>query len=247
MDNLASKVIIITGASGGIGEATAWLLAKNGARLVLAARREERLRTIADAINREGGEAAYRSTDVTSAEDMRQLADFAIGRFGRIDVLVNNAGVMPNSPLHALRIEEWDRMIDVNLKGVLYGIAAVLPSMRERQSGQIVNVSSLMGHKVIPSTAVYSATKFAVRAISEGLRQEESPTSRIRTTNISPGMTATDTAIDGLPSEYKDAILQNKALTLSPDSVARAIVYAISEPDEANINEITIRPTLQAI
>jgi NADP-dependent 3-hydroxy acid dehydrogenase YdfG len=247
LENIESKVIIITGASSGIGEAAARLLAKGGAKLVLAARREKRLQYIANEIQHEGGQAVYRLTDVTSAEDMQELADFAIKQYGRIDVLINNAGITPNSPLNQLKIEEWDGMIDVNIKGVLYGIAAVLPTMREQKSGQIINLSSLMGHKVIPSTAVYSATKFAVRAISEGLRQEESPTSRIRTTNISPGMTATDTAIGSLPLEYKDTITQNSGMAISPYSVARAIVYAIQEPEEVGVNEIIIRPTLQAI
>lgn len=247
MENIESKVIIITGASGGIGEATARLLAKNGAKLVLAARREERLQFIANEIQLEGGQAVYRITDVTSAEDMQQLADFTFKQYGRIDVLINNAGKMLNSPLNELKIEEWDQLIDVNIKGVLYGIAAVLPAMREQKSGHVINISSLMGHKVIPSTAVYSATKYAVRAISEGLRQEESTTSRIRTTNISPGMTATDTAIDGLPLEYKDMISQNNGLAISPYSVAKAILFAIQEPEEVGVNEITIRPTLQAL
>lgn len=184
---------------------------------------------------------------MTSAEDMQKLAQYALEQYGRIDVLVNNAGIMPNSPLNELKIHEWDQMIDVNIKGVLYGIAAVLPTMREQQSGHVINVSSLMGHKVIPNTAVYSATKFAVRAITEGLRQEESPTSHIRATNISPGMTATDTAVSGLPPEYRDLISQNSGMAISPYSVARAIAFAINEPDDTGVNEITIRPTLQAI
>ncbi|MFD1773495.1 SDR family oxidoreductase [Paenibacillus rhizophilus] len=247
MENLKSKVIIITGASSGIGEAAAKLLAQNGAKLVLAARREDRLQSIVNDIKQEGGEAVYMPTNVTSAEDMQKLAQFALQQYGRIDVLVNNAGIMPNSPLNELKIQEWDQMIDVNIKGVLYGIAAVLPTMREQQSGHIINVSSLMGHKVIPSTVVYSATKFAVRAISEGLRQEESPSSHIRSTNISPGMTATDTAIGSLPSEYQEMVNQSSGMAISPYSVARAIAFAINEPEDSGVNEITIRPTLQAI
>jgi NADP-dependent 3-hydroxy acid dehydrogenase YdfG len=247
LENVQSKVVIITGASGGIGEAAAKLLARYGAKLVLAARKEDRLQTIANEIESEGGQAVYKPTDVTSAEDMQELAQYAINKYGRIDVLVNNAGIMTNSPLSELKIDDWDRMIDVNIKGVLYGIAAVLPTMREQKSGQIINISSLMGHKVAPATAVYSATKFAVRAISEGLRQEESPTSRIRSTNISPGMTETEMAMESLPPEYKEVITPGSGMAMSPYSVARAIAYAINEPEDAGINEITIRPTLQAL
>lgn len=247
MENIQSKVIIITGASSGIGEAAAKLLAGYGAKLVLAARNEDRLRAIANEIESEGGQAQYMQTDVTSANDMQDLAQFALSKYGKIDVLINNAGVMLNSPLSELKVENWDRMIDVNIKGVLYGIAAVLPSMRAQESGHIINISSLMGHKVIPASAVYSATKFAVRAITEGLRQEESPASRIRSTNISPGMTATDAAMSSLPPEYKDIITPESGLAISPYSIARAIAYAINEPEDAGINEITIRPTLQAL
>lgn len=247
MENIKSKVVILTGATGGIGEATAKLLARHGAKLVLAARREDRLQALAGEIEQNGGEAIYRPADVTSKKDMQQLAQAAVQQYGRIDVLINNAGIMPNSWLHELKIDDWDQIIDVNMKGVLYGIAAVLPSMREQLSGHIINVSSLMGHKVIPVTAVYSATKHAVRAITEGLRQEESPASRIRTTNISPGMVATETAISVLPPEYKDAVAPGSGMALSPDSVARAVAYTINEPDDAAVNEITIRPTLQEI
>lgn len=247
MENIESKVVIITGASSGIGETTAKLLARYGAKLVLAARSGDRLAALAKEIESAGGKAVYKPTDVTSAEDMQALARYAIDKYGRIDVLVNNAGIMPNTPLSELKVQDWDRMIDVNLKGVLYGIAAVLPTMRAQQSGHLINVSSLLGHKVAPSTVVYSATKFAVRAITEGLRQEESPASRIRTTNISPGMVATDNSMNNLPEEYKAVITPGSGMALSPDSVARAIAYAINEPDDAAINEITLRPTLQAL
>ncbi|WP_445491821.1 SDR family oxidoreductase [Niallia sp. 03133] len=236
MENLKSKVVIITGASSGIGEATAKLLAKKGAKVVLAARRKERLQTIIKEIEQEGGEAVSIQTDVVSPEDMQEMAQFAVKQYGRIDVLVNNAGIMPNSLLNELKVHDWDQTIDVNIKGVLYGIAAVLPIMREQQSGHIINISSIMGHKVIPTTTVYSATKFAVRAIAEGIRQEESPNSNIRSTIISPGMTATSV----LP-EYEDYP------SISPNSVARAIAYAINEPDDAGVNEIVVRPTLQSI
>lgn len=238
LENLNSKVIIITGASSGIGEATAKLLAQNGAKLVLGARREERLQTIVKEIEQEGGEASYLQTNVTSAEDMQKLAQFALKQYNRIDVLINNAGIMPNSALSELKIHDWDQMIDVNIKGVLYGIASVLPTMREQKSGHVINISSLMGYKVLPTTTVYSATKFAVRAITEGLRQEESPTSCIRTTNISPGMTATGAVNEPQFQDYP---------SISPISVSRAIAHAINEPEDVGVNEIVIRPTLQGI
>ncbi|MCU6797227.1 SDR family oxidoreductase [Paenibacillus sp. WQ 127069] len=245
MDNLKSKVIIITGASSGIGEATAKLVAQNGAKVVLAARREERLQTIVSEIEKEGGEAVYHVTNVASAEDMQKLAQFALQQYGRIDVLVNNAGIMPVSQLNELRVNEWDNMIDVNIKGVLYGIAAVLPTMREQQSGHIINISSVAGYSVSPASSVYSATKFAVRAITEGLRQEESPASNIRTTIISPGITDTELshsinspAIQAMASEFMK-------MAISPYSIARAIAYVINEPEDTGVNEIVIRPTLQ--
>ncbi|QDP38944.1 SDR family oxidoreductase [Radiobacillus deserti] len=236
MENLQSKVVIITGASSGIGEATAKFLAHHGARVVLAARREDRMRTIVDNILQEGGNAVYMQTDVTNAEDMQRLAQYALENFGQIDVLINNAGVQLNSHLHELKMNEWWQTIDVNIKGVLNGIAAVLPTMRKQKSGHIINISSVMGHKIIPTTAVYSASKSAVRAISEGLRQEEATESGVRSTIISPGMTAT-----GVLEEYSDYP------SLSPSAVSQAIAYAINQPDDANVNEIVIRPTLQSI
>ncbi|QGQ97305.1 SDR family oxidoreductase [Paenibacillus psychroresistens] len=244
MENLKSKVIIITGASSGIGEAAAKLLAQNGAKLVLAARREERLQTIVNEIEQAGGEAAYIQTDVVSLEDMQKLAQFALEQYGRIDVLVNNAGIMPNSFLNELKVEEWDQMIDVNIKGVLNGIAAVLPIMREQKFGHIINLSSVAGYEVHPTSAVYSATKFAVRAISEGLRQEESPSSNIRSTIISPGMTDTE-LFNTISSPAIQAMAsQMKSMAISPYSIARAIAYAINEPDDIGVNEIVIRPTV---
>ncbi|UFT99558.1 SDR family oxidoreductase [Radiobacillus kanasensis] len=236
MENLQSKVVIITGASSGIGEATAKYLAHHGARLVLAARREDRMRTIVDNILQEGGNAVYMQTDVTNAEDMQRLTEYALEKFGQTDVLINNAGVQLNSHLHELKMNEWEQTIDVNIKGVLNGIAAVLPTMRKQKSGHIINISSVMGHRIIPTTTVYSASKSAVRAISEGLRQEESTDSGIRSTIISPGMTAT-----GVLEEYSDYP------SLSPSAVSQAIAYAINQPDDANVNEIVIRPTLQTI
>jgi NADP-dependent 3-hydroxy acid dehydrogenase YdfG len=245
MENVKSKVIIITGASSGIGEATAKLLAQNGAKVVLAARRDDRLQTIVNEIEQEGGEAIYKITNVASSEDMQKLAQFALKQYGRIDVLVNNAGIMPVSPLNELRVNEWDNMIDVNIKGVLYGIAAVLPTMREQKSGHIINVSSVAGYSVSPASSVYSATKFAVRAISEGLRQEESPASHIRSTIISPGMTDTELTNSISSPDIKAMVSQIVKMAISPYSIARAIAYVINEPDDVGVNEIVIRPTIQ--
>lgn len=245
MENLKSKVVIITGASSGIGEATAKLLAQNGAKVVLAARREERLQTLVKDIEQEGGEAAYLPTNVTSSEDMQKLAQFALQQYGRIDVLINNAGIMPVSMLNELKVQEWDQMIDVNIKGVLYGIAAVLPTMREQQSGHIINISSVAGYSVTPLSSVYSATKFAVRAISEGLRQEESPASHIRSTIISPGMTQSELTNTISNPDIQAIVNQMTGMAISPYSIARAIAYAINEPNDTGVNEIIIRPTVQ--
>lgn len=245
MDNIKDKVVIITGASSGIGEATAKLLAEKGARVVLAARREERLQVIVKAIKEAGGEASYIKADVVSAEDLQQAAQFALNQYGRIDVLINNAGIMPVSQLNEMRVNDWHQMVDVNIKGVLHGIAAVLPIMREQQSGHIINISSVMGYEVSPTSAVYSGTKFAVRAITEGLRKEESPTSRIRTTLIAPGITETE-LLNTVTSPAVQAIAEHmNGLAISPYSIARAIAFAISEPDDTSVNEIIIRPTLQ--
>jgi len=244
LENLKSKVIIITGASSGIGEAAAKLLAQNGAKVVLAARRVERLQAIVNEIERSGGEAVYIQTDVASLEDMQKLAQFALQHYGRIDVLVNNAGIMPASQLQELKVHEWDQMVDVNIKGVLYGIAAVLPAMREQHSGHIINLSSVAGYTVSPTSAVYSATKFAVRAITEGLRQEESPASHIRSTIISPGMTDTELTHTISNPELKAMANQMNSMAISPYSIARAIAYAINEPDDVGVNEMVIRPTI---
>ncbi|MBP1995521.1 SDR family oxidoreductase [Paenibacillus eucommiae] len=245
MEHTKDKVVIITGASSGIGEATAKLLAQKGAKVVLAARREERLQAIVNEIKQEGWEAAYYKADVVSSEDMQKLAQFALKQYGRIDVLVNNAGVMPVSRLNELRIAEWDQMIDVNIKGVLYGIAAVLPIMREQQTGHIINISSVAGHEVNQTSAVYSATKFAVRAISEGLRKEESPSSHIRSTIIAPGITETELLNTVNSPEVIAMASHFSGLAISPYSIARAIAYAINEPEDTGVNEIVIRPTAQ--
>lgn len=245
MSNTKDKVVIITGASSGIGEATAKELASKGAKLVLAARREDRLQQLQKEIEENGGKAIYKVTDVTSHEQMEELAEYALQEFGKIDVLVNNAGVMPHSFLFKKRVEDWNKMIDVNIKGVLYGIAAVLPSMREQKSGHVINLSSVAGHVVGPGSTVYAGTKFAVRAISEGLRKEESG-NNIRSTIISPGAVQSElinliTDMDlkpGIDKLYED-------VAIDAESIARAITFAIEQPSDVAINEMLIRPTHQ--
>lgn len=238
-----NKVVIITGASSGIGEATAKLLAKQGARLVLAARREDRLQTLQKEIEELGGKAVYQVTDVTDSAQVEELAKLAQDTFGSVDVLVNNAGLMPLSKLNKNKQDEWNTMVDVNIKGVLYGIGAVLPYMRKQQRGHIINISSIAGHDVMPSSAVYSGTKFAVRAITEGLRKEESVENNIRATIISPGAVDTELKDHITDEEIKQGIGNLKAM--DADAIARAIAYAVNEPDDVAVNEILIRPTAQ--
>lgn len=244
-DNIAGKVVIVTGASSGLGEATARHLAARGAKLVLAARRTDRLDALVADIAGQGGEAIAVATDVSKRADVEALAAAASARFGRIDVLVNNAGVMPLAPIEKLRVEEWDRMIDVNIKGVLYGIAAVLPAMKAQGSGHIINIASVAGLKVFaPIGTVYSATKFAVRALSEGFRSE-APVG-VRTTIVSPGAVESELR---LGSTDADAVAGVNAFyeanQIPADSVARAIVYAIEQPANVDVNEIVLRPTVQ--
>lgn len=246
MSNLQDKVIIITGASSGIGEATAKELAAKGAKLVLAARRKERLKHLQEEIQNHEGQVLYRETDVASYDQMEELIEFTLKAFGRVDVLVNNAGVMPLSPLHEKKVTEWDLMIDVNIRGVLYGIAAVLPSMRDQKKGHIINVSSIAGHLVFPAGAVYSGTKYAVRAITEGLRIEEA-NNNIRTTLISPGTINTE-LLDGISGlELKATILEDGKIGISPDNIARAIAFSIEQPSHVAINEMIVRPTVQEL
>lgn len=240
MSAIAGKVVAITGASSGIGEASARVLAAAGARVVIGARRTDRLENLAAAIAADGGEVRVRPLDVTSQAEVAAFAGFARQAFGRLDVMVNNAGVMPLSPLAALRVAEWDRMIDVNIKGVLYGIAAALPIMEEQGNGQIVNVSSIGGHRVSPTAAVYCATKFAVRAISDGLRQE---TDRIRVTVISPGTTTSELADTIGDPTAREAMRAFRAITISPEAVAAALAYAVGQPDDVDVSEIVVRPT----
>jgi NADP-dependent 3-hydroxy acid dehydrogenase YdfG len=243
MSNIKGKVVAITGASSGIGEATARLLAERGAHIVVGARRTERLEKLVADINARGGNARFRAVDVTSREDTQAFVDFAKTEFGRIDVLVNNAGVMPLSNMAEAKVDEWDRMIDVNIRGVLHGIAAVLPDMKARGNGQIVNVASIGAHVVVPTGAVYCATKYAVWAISEGLRQENPD---IRVTTISPGVVATELGDDISDATARDYVRELRKKALTPDAIARAIAYAVEQPDEVDVNEVIVRPTVSA-
>jgi NADP-dependent 3-hydroxy acid dehydrogenase YdfG len=241
MLNVEKKVIVITGASSGIGEATAKLLAKNGAKVVLGARRSDRLETIAQEIRTAGGTAEYQTLDVTQRSQLEAIVQFAQSKFGRVDVLINNAGVMPLSALDQLKVDEWDRMIDVNIKGVLYGIAAALPVMKAQKAGQIINLSSIGGHAVSPTAAVYCATKFAVGAISEGLRQEVG--GDIRVTVISPGVTESELADSISDEAAKKGMQEFRKISIPASSIARSILFAIEQPDEVDISEIIVRPT----
>ena len=242
-DNIDGKVVVITGASSGLGEAAARHLAAKGAKVVLGARRLDRLQALASELALPDG--AILPTDVTDAGAVQRLVDRAVELHGRLDVVINNAGVMPQSPLDRQRIDEWDRMIDVNIKGVLYGIAAALPHMQRQKSGHIINVSSVAGHKVRAGGAVYAATKHAVRVISEGLRQEVKP-HNIRTTIISPGAVDTE-----LPNSISEPDFAERAramyaqIAIPADSFARCVAFAIAQPDDVDINEILYRPTAQ--
>ena len=238
--NRQSKVVLITGASSGIGEATARLLAAQGHRVYVGARRTDRLETLVQEIRANGGTAAFRALDVTSAEDMRDFVRGAEAAYGQVDVIVNNAGVMPLSPLNSLKVDEWDRMIDVNIRGVLHGIAAVLPGMERQGHGQVINVSSIGGLAVSPTAAVYCATKFAVRAISDGLRQE---TNRIRVTVVCPGVVESELADTITDDTARVAMQSFRRVALHPDAIARAIAYAIEQPDDVDVSEVVVRPT----
>jgi NADP-dependent 3-hydroxy acid dehydrogenase YdfG len=228
-----------------MGEATARELAKHGATVVLGARRLDRIQALADELNSQGGRALAVQTDVTDQAQVKALVDAAVQHYGRIDVLLNNAGLMQLALLEKLKVSEWDAMIDVNFKGVLYGIAAALPHMQQQKSGHIINVSSVAGHKVTPTAAVYAATKHAVRALTEGLRQEVKPYN-LRTTIISPGAVDTELANHITDAEVAAGIQQfNAEYSISPDTLARAVVYALSQPEDVDINEILFRPTRQ--
>lgn len=231
------KVVLITGASSGIGAGIARELGKAGAKLVLGARRTDRLQTLAAEID---GEVLVRRLDVTDRADVAAFAEAARDRFGRIDVIVNNAGIMPLSPMASLKVEEWDRMVDVNIKGVLHGIAAVLPEMTRRGSGHIVNIASIGALNVVPTAAVYCATKYAVRAISDGLRQENDS---LRVTCIHPGVVESELAGTITDPVAAKAMEAYRAIALKPDAIARAVRFAIEQPADVDVNEIVVRPT----
>jgi NADP-dependent 3-hydroxy acid dehydrogenase YdfG len=244
---IKDKIVVVTGASSGLGEATARHLSAEGATVVLGARRADRLRTLVKELETRGGKGLAVKTDVSQHEQVKALVDAAVQTYGRVDVMINNAGLMPQAPLERLKVDEWDRMIDVNVKGVLYGIAAALPQMQRQKSGHFINVSSVAGHKIGPGFAVYAATKFAVRALSEGLRQEVKPYN-IRTTVISPGAVATE-----LPDSVTDPDTSKRIGTfyeqvaVPADSFARAVAFAMSQPEDVDINEILYRPTKQEV
>ncbi len=244
---IQDKVVVITGASSGLGEATARLLSAHGASVVLGARRTDRIQSLARELTATGGKAFAMTVDVTHREQVRELVEGAVRTYGRIDVMINNAGLMPQALLERLQIDQWDRMIDVNIKGVLYGIAAALPQMKQQKSGHFINVSSVAGHRVGPGFAVYAATKFAVRALSEGLRQEVKPYN-IRTTVISPGAVATE-----LPNSVTDPDAAERirkfyaAASIPADLFARVVAFAISQPEDVDINEVVFRPTCQEL
>lgn len=241
MTPIKDQVVLITGASSGLGAVTAKRLAKAGAKVMLGARREDRLKELVEQIEKDGGRAAYKVTDVTDHKQCIALADAAIEQFGHIDTLFNNAGLMPLSPLAARKVDEWDRMVDVNVKGLLYAIDAVLTHMLERETGHIINVSSVAGHSAMPAGAVYCGTKFAVRAITESLRQEVK--GKIRCTIISPGATATELTDTITHGKVKERIGQVFKAAMDPDAIARAVEYAMTQPTEVSVNEIIIRPT----
>lgn len=244
MNNIENKVIVITGASSGLGEATARLLAKKGAKVALGARRTEKLEAIVHDIRAEGGQAEFIGMDITKPQEVQALIEKALSAFGQIDVLVNNAGLMSIAPLSELKVDEWDRMIDINIKGVLYGIAATLPVFQKQNFGHFINLASVAGIKVFsPGGTVYSGTKFAVRAISEGLRHEVGGT--IRTTTIEPGAVESELKFGSSHKESSEFVTDFYKQAIPADSVARAIAYAIEQPADVDINEIVLRPTSQ--
>ncbi|ARE73225.1 MULTISPECIES: SDR family oxidoreductase [unclassified Streptomyces] len=239
-----AKVVAITGASSGIGEETARRLAADGHRLLLGARRTDRLEALGREINAAGGTAAFQRLDVTDAADVRAFVAAAREHYGRLDVMVNNAGVMPLSPLGALKVDEWDRMIDVNVRGVLHGIAAALPVMRAQGAGHIVNVASVGAYEVSPTAAVYCATKFAVRAITEGLRQESDGS--LRVTLVSPGVTESELAEGISDPAAREAMKAYRAVALPASAIAGAVAYAVAQPAGVDVNEIVVRPAASA-
>lgn len=241
MSEVANKVVLVTGASSGIGEAVARELAASGASVVIGARRVERLEALKAEIEAAGGKAMAQALDVTSRESVQAFVEAARAQFGRVDVIVNNAGVMPLSPLAALKVDEWDQMIDVNIRGVLHGIAAALPIMEAQGSGQIINIASTAGHQILPSGAVYCATKFAVRVISEALRME---TDKVRVTVVSPGATTSELAHTITHEDTAAFVEEYRKQILPAEAIARAVKFAIEQPADVDVNEVIVRPTV---
>lgn len=241
MPDIEEKVVLITGASSGIGEACARLLAQQGAHVLLGARRGERLERLVEDIRAAGGSAACQRLDVTDAADVQAFVDSALSRFGRVDVLINNAGVMPLSRLETLQLEEWNRMIDVNIRGVLHGVAAALPVMQRQRSGQFVNIASIGAYQVAPTAAVYCATKYAVRAISDGLRQEVG--GDIRVTLVSPGVVESELAESISDAPTREVMREYRKVAIGADAIARAVAYAIGQPADVDVSELVVRPT----
>lgn len=246
-NNVENKVIVITGASSGMGETSARHLAAMGAKVVLGARRTDRIEKLVAQIKENGGKALALATDVTNKNDVKNLVDTAISTYGRIDVLINNAGVMPLSMFESIKVDEWDQMIDVNIKGVLYGIAAALPHMIEQKAGHIINTASVAAHLIFPASSVYSATKFAVRALTDGLRQEVTP-HNIRTTLISPGAVTTE-LLDHISDKEVQSANQDYVgqVGIPSTSYADMVAFAIGQPEFVDVNEIIFRPTAQSL
>lgn len=246
-NNIEGKIVVITGASSGLGEAAARRLSAEGATVVLGARRKDRIQALADELITKGGKAMAVATDVTDRTQVQALVDAAVKTYGRVDVMINNAGLMPHSLLEHLKVDDWDRMIDVNIKGVLYGIAAALPYFKQQKGGHFINVSSVAGHKVGVGNAVYCATKYAVRALSEGLRQEVKPYN-VRTTIVSPGAVDTELPNSTTEPEMSGNIRKfYEENAIPPDAFARAVAYSIEQPEDVDINEILFRPTKQVL
>lgn len=246
-NNIKEKVVVITGASSGFGKISAEHLSTLGATVVLGARSTDKIEKISEEINSKGGKSLAVTTDVTKVEQVKNLVDSAINKFGKIDVLLNNAGLMPLSPLEYLKVEDWNRCIDVNIKGVLYGIAAALPYMKEQKFGQIISVSSVAGHTIRPGGAIYSASKYAVRVISEALRQEVKPYN-IRTAVISPGAVETNLPNSVTATDISKNIHEYYSKhAISVDSFARCLEFIINQPEDMDVNEILFRPTIQQL
>ncbi|MDM5339922.1 SDR family oxidoreductase [Fictibacillus enclensis] len=245
---IENKVVVITGASSGIGEATARMLAEKGAKVVLGARREERLAKLADEIKSNGGQAVYHVTDVTNPADNQSLVDLAKSEFGKIDVIFLNAGIMPSSPVSALKLDDWEKTVDINLKGVLYGVASVMPEFTKQKSGQIITTSSVAGINSYPNAGVYGATKFAVRNLMEVIRMESAQEgTNIRTATLYPAAINTEllsTVTDEEALKFLNPLYEQYSIT--PDAIARVVTFAIDQPEDVNVNEFTIYPTKQA-